>query len=436
MSFSRTLIYLVVGVVVLVILAVGGKKAGWWGQSSTVEVTVKPVERRDIVETVSASGKIYPSLEVKISPDVSGEIIDILAQEGDSVKEGDLIVKIRPDIYISLLNRAEASVNQSKASLANSEARLVQVQAQFDNAKITFDRNEKLWKQKVISEAEYYNALAAYKSSEGELTAAQQTVEASKYSVKVAEAALKEATDNLRQTSIYAPTTGTISMLNVEKGERVVGTTQMAGTEMLRVADLSRMEVQVDVTENDILRVHLGDTALIEVDAYIGRKFKGLVTYIANSAKTEISMSSESVTNFVVKIQLLPSSYDDLVTDSSPFPFKPGMSASVDIYTKQAVGVLAVPIQAITLSEDHPGATPYEVLFVYENGKARKVKVSTGIQDNYYIEITNGLTGNEQIITGPYRIIARVLTDGDPVSKLPEGGNATSRPNTETLGNN
>jgi len=436
MSFSRTLLYLVIGVVVLAILAVVGKKAGWWGQSSTVEVTIKTIERRDIVETVSASGKIYPSLEVKISPDVSGEIIDILAQEGDSVKEGDLIVKIRPDIYISLLNRAEASVNQSKASLANSEARLVQVQAQFDNAKITFERNEKLWKQKVISEAEYYNALAAFKSSEGELTAAKQTVEASKYSVKVAEAALKEASDNLRQTSIYAPTTGTISMLNVEKGERVVGTTQMAGTEMLRVADLSRMEVQVDVTENDILRVELGDTALIEVDAYIGRKFKGLVTYIANSAKTEMSLSTESVTNFVVKIQLLPSSYDDLVTDSSPFPFKPGMSASVDIFTKQAVGVLAVPIQAITLSEDQPGGAPYEVLFVYEDGKARKVKVSTGIQDNYFIEITEGLTGNEDIITGPYRIIARVLNDGDPVSKAPETGNASSRPTTETIDNN
>lgn len=420
MSFSRILIYLVVGLVVLLLLSVVGKKAGWWGKSSAVEVSVKTIERRNIMETVSASGKIYPALEVKISPDVSGEIIDILAEEGDSVTEGQLLIKIRPDIYISLLNRAEATLNQSKANLANSEARLLQIEAQFENAKVTFQRNEKLWQQKVISEADYLNALSAFKTSEGELAAAKQTVEASKYSVKVAEAAVKEANDNLRQTNIYAPATGTISMLNVEKGERVVGTTQMAGTEMLRVADLSVMEVQVDVTENDILRVGVGDTAEIEVDAYIGRKFKGVVTYIANSSKVETAMASESVTNFVVKIQLLHSSYQDLITDGAPFPFKPGMSASVDIYTNQAMDVLSVPIQAITLSEDEPGASPKEVVFVYQDGKAIKVDVETGIQDNFYIEIRNGLSDGAQIITGPYRIISRVLKSGDPVSLLKE----------------
>ncbi len=422
MSFSRILIYLVVGVVVLAVVGVTGKKAGWWGQSSTVEVNVKTIERRNIMETVSASGKIYPALEVKITPDVSGEIIDILAEEGDSVKEGDLLIKIRPDIYISLQNRAEASLNQSKANLANSQARLIQVEAQFDNAKATFERNEKLYKGKVISEADYLNALSAFKTSEGELSAAKQTVEASKYSVKVAEAAVKEANDNLRQTNIYAPATGTISMLNVEKGERVVGTTQMAGTEMLRVADLSVMEVQVDVTENDILRVGVGDTAEIEVDAYIGRKFKGVVTYIANSSKAEANMASESVTNFVVKIQLLRSSYEDLVTVGAPFPFKPGMSASVDIYTSQALDALSVPIQAITLSEDEPGADPEEVVFVFEDGKAKKVKVETGIQDNYYIEIKNGLTDGQEIITGPYRIISRILNTDDPVTRIKEDG--------------
>lgn len=418
MSLSRVLVYLLIAVVFVATVSIGGKKAGWWGKSSALEVSTKPVERRNIVETVSASGKIYPALEVKISPDVSGEIIDIYAEEGDSVKEGDLLIKIRPDIYLSLQNRADASLNQSKASLANSEARLLQVQAQFENAKATFDRNEKLWKQKVISEADYLNALSAFKTSEGELAAAKQTVEASKYSVKVAEAALKEANDNLRQTNIYAPTTGTISMLNVEKGERVVGTTQMAGTEMLRVADLSVMEVQVDVTENDILRVNLGDTAEIEVDAYIGRKFKGLVTYIANSSKAEASMASESVTNFVVKIQLLRSSYEDLITAGAQFPFKPGMSASVDIFTNQAIDALSVPIQAITLHEDEPGAKPEEVLFVFDNGVAKMIKVTTGLQDNFYIEIKNGLSGNEEVITGPYSTIARILKDGDPVSHL------------------
>ncbi len=428
MSFSRILIYLLIAVVLLGTMSVVGKKAGWWGQSSTVEVSTKTVERRNIVETVSASGKIYPALEVKVSPDVSGEIIEIYAEEGDSVKEGDLLVKIRPDIYISLQNRADASVNQSKANLASSEARLVQVQAQFDNAKATYERNQKLWQQKVLSEADYLNALSAFKTSEGELSAAKQTVEASKFSVKVAEAALKEANDNLRQTNIYAPTTGTISMLNVEKGERVVGTTQMAGTEMLRVADLSVMEVQVDVTENDILRVSLGDTAEIEVDAYIGRKFKGIVTYISNSSKAEANMASESVTNFVVKIQLLYSSYEDLINPGALFPFKPGMSASVDIYTNQANDALSVPIQSITLSEDEPGAEPEEVLFVFDNGVAKKIKVVTGLQDNFYIEIKNGLTGDEEIITGPYRIISRVLKDGDPVARLKEDGKS-QKPN-------
>jgi HlyD family secretion protein len=422
MSFSRILIYLLIAVVLLGTVSVVGKKAGWWGQSSTVEVSTKVVARRNIVETVSASGKIYPALEVKVSPDVSGEIIDIYAEEGDSVKEGDLLIKIRPDVYISLQNRAEASVNQSKANLASSEARLLQVQAQFDNAKATYERNQKLWQQKVLSEADYLNALSAFKTSEGELSAAKQTVEASKFSVKVAEAALKEANDNLRQTNIYAPTTGTISMLNVEKGERVVGTTQMAGTEMLRVADLSVMEVQVDVTENDILRVSLGDTAEIEVDAYIGRKFKGIVTYIANSSKAEAAMASESVTNFVVKIQLLRSSYEDLIRPGALFPFKPGMSASVDIYTNQANDALSVPIQAITLSEDEPGDEPEEVLFVFDNGVAKKIKVVTGLQDNFYIEIKSGLTGEEEVITGPYRIISRVLKDGDLVGRTKEDG--------------
>jgi HlyD family secretion protein len=428
MSFSRILIYLLIGVALLGTVSVIGKKAGWWGQSSTIEVSTKTVERRNIVETVSASGKIYPALEVKVSPDVSGEIIEIYAEEGDSVTEGDLLVKIRPDIYISLQNRADASVNQSKANLASSEARLVQVQAQFDNAKATYERNQKLWQQKVLSEADYLNALSAFKTSEGELSAAKQTVEASKFSVKVAEAALKEANDNLRQTNIYAPTTGTVSMLNVEKGERVVGTTQMAGTEMLRVADLSVMEVQVDVTENDILRVSLGDTAEIEVDAYIGRKFKGIVTYISNSSKAEANMASESVTNFVVKIQLLYSSYEDLISPGALFPFKPGMSASVDIYTNQANEALSVPIQAITLSEDEPGAEPEEVLFVFDNGVAKKIKVVTGLQDNFYIEIKKGLTGDEEIITGPYRIISRVLKNGDPVARLKEDGKS-QKPN-------
>ena len=417
MSTKKLLIYSIALIGVIVVVLFVGKKAGWIGENTALEVTTSIAERLDIVETVSASGKIYPALEVKISPDVSCEIIELNYEEGDSVLEDDLIVKIRPDIYQSLVNRADATLNQAKASLASAKARLTQAQAQFDNAKLIFDRNKKLFDSDVISQADYDNAIATFKTSEAELVSAKQNVAGSEYSVKSAEAALKEANDNLRQTTIYAPINGVISMLSVEKGERVVGTTQMAGTEMLRIADFSNMEVHVDVTESVITRVHLGDTAEVEVDAYYGRKFKGVVIHIANSATGQNQLlSSESVTNFTVKIHLLESTYADLVTESSQPPFKPGMSASVEIYTAQENGALGIPIQAVLVDEE-PGKDPQEIVYIWKDGIAQKVAVETGIQDSYFISIKSGVNEGDEVISGPYSTISRVLEDGDAVRK-------------------
>ena len=413
-STRNILIVLSIAFVGLIVFATLGKKNGWMGGAKASDVTVAKAERHNIIETVSATGKIYPEIEVKISPDVSGEIIDLPHQDGDSVTKGDLLVRIKPDVYISMLNRADASVKQAKASLANAQARLAQVRGQMENAKLTYDRNVKLHEKKVISEADYQNAVVAYKNAEGELEAADQNVKASDFNVKSFEAALKEANDNLVKTTIYAPMSGTITMLNVEKGERVVGTTQMLGTEMMHISNLSNMEVRVDVSENDILRIDLADTVEIEVDAYLDRKFKGLVTHIANSAKAgAASLSTETVTNFTVKIGILKSSYQDLLDSTGEFPFKPGMSASVNIITKRVPNALSVPIQAVTLNSDTSKGK--EIVFLYDKGVARKVPVTTGIQDDKYIQIKTGITEGQTVITGPYSLISRNLEDGDPV---------------------
>lgn len=422
------LIALIAVVVLLVAVAVVGKKKGWIGSGDATEVTVEKAGRHTIEETVSASGKIFPETEVKISPDVSGEIIDIFFEEGDSVKSGDLLLTIRPDIYQSIVEQAQAAVNQSKAAVANAKARQSQMQAQFQNAKISYERNVKLFEQKVLSQADYDAAVAAFKSSEGEMNAANESVKGAEFSVKSAEAGLKEAKDNLTKTNIYAPMSGTLSKLNVKKGERVVGTMQFTGTEILTIADLSKMEVQVDVSENDITRVSAGDTAELEVDAFIDKKFKGLVRYVANSANATTVLTTEQVTNFTVKISILPESYQELVSADKPFPFKPGMSATAEIKTDLRDNALSVPIQCVTIREEEDGeksnkddsASEDEIVFVYEDEKVKSVKVKTGIQDDKYIEITEGLTEGQEVVTGPYRAISRTLKDGDRVKKVEE----------------
>jgi HlyD family secretion protein len=433
MKNNKLLRYLIIATVVLVAFLLIGKKAGWFGDSDTIKVTTEITKSRSIVETITANGKIQPETEVKISPDVSGEIIDLFVMEGDEVKEGKLLLKIKEDIYISYLDRSKASLNSAKSNLANSKARLVQTEASFNQAQLSYKRSKKLYDQDAISDSEYENAEASYEMSKADVKAAEESVNSAKYAVKSAEASLKEARENLTKTSIYAPIDGTISRLNIEKGERVVGTVQMAGTELLRIADLNVMEVKVEVNENDIVRVNLDDTALIEVDAYLKQKFKGVVTEIANSANVT-GMSTDQVTNFDVKIRILTESYHHLIGSDNRYPFRPGMSATVDIQTQYEDGILTVPIQAVTtrvdtanvdfdqsLPEDEKKSDKdklLEVVFVYMDGKVLQKEVKTGIQDDNYIQILEGLEENEEIVIAPYSAISKKLENEKIVEKV------------------
>lgn len=385
-----------------------------------IKVTVDTVNTRNIVESVNASGKIQPEVEVKISSDVSGEIVQLFVAEGDSVKQGQLLLEVNPDLYQSEFSRMQAMLDNSKANLANSEARLEQSKAQLEQAKLDYDRNKGLYEKKVISEAEWLNIKTKYNVAISDVKAAEKTMQAADYTVKSTAASLNSARDNLKRTQIYAPMSGVVSMLNVEKGERIVGTAQMAGTEMLRIANLSEMEVNVEVNENDIVKVDLGDTTIIEVDAYLGRKFKGIVTQIANSAKTGTqALSTDEVTNFEVKIRILRDSYTDLLTGKKGnySPFRPGMSATVEIQTEIGTDVISVPIQAVTTRSDMgPSAGgSAEYVFVVENNAVKMVPVKTSIQDNMYIQVTEGLQKGQVIVTGPYKTVSQVLKNGDKV---------------------
>ena len=390
-------------VIVLILFAVIGKKAGWFGKALTVKVAVENAQKRTIVETITANGKIQPEKEVKISPDVSGEIVELTVKEGYSVEKGQLLLRIKPDNYISQRDRSLAEISAAQARRSQSEA-------QFTQAELSFKRNKQLFDQQTISKSDFEQAEATYNVAKAELDAA-------KFSITSAEASLKDANENLTKTSIYAPMTGTVSMLLVELGERVAGTNLMAGTELMRVADLSRMEAQVQVNENDIPRVKLGDTALIEVDAYLDQKFKGIVTEIANSAKTT-GVSADQVTNFDVKILVLPQSYQKLVDAGDKNPFRPGMSATVDIRTQSKPDILAVPIQSVTTRTDTTkiSGTPSEkdirtLVFVTDGKYALAKDVKTGIQDNSYIEILSGVGVNDKVISAPFSAISKKLSD-------------------------
>jgi HlyD family secretion protein len=392
-------------VVFLIIFAVVGKKAGWFGKALTLKVAVENAEKRTIVETITANGKIQPEKEVKISPDVSGEIVELTVKEGDDVTKGQLLLRIKPDNYISQKER-------SLAEISSAQARRAQAEAQFVQAELSFKRSKQLYEQQTISKSDFEQAQATY-------TVAKATVDAAKFAITSAEASLKDANENLTKTSIYAPMTGTVSMLLVELGERVAGTNLMAGTELMRVADLSRMEAQVQVNENDIPRVKLGDTAMIEVDAYLDQKFKGVVTEIANSAKTT-GVSADQVTNFDVKILVLPESYAKLVTASEKNPFRPGMSATVDIRTQSKPDILTVPIQSVTTRTDTTKSTGAAtsavkdirtIVFITDGKYALAKDVKTGIQDNSYIEILSGITANDRVISAPFSAISKKLSD-------------------------
>ncbi|HAM11645.1 MAG: efflux transporter periplasmic adaptor subunit [Bacteroidetes bacterium GWF2_41_9] len=410
MKNNKILKILLPFVVVLLILAVIGKKQGWFGKAAMVKVAVENAEKRTIVETITANGKIQPEKEVKISPDVSGEIVELPIKEGDPVVKGQLLLRIKPDTYISQRDRSMAAISSARARLAQSEA-------QFTQAELSFRRNKQLFDEQTISKSDFEQAEASY-------TVAKAEVDAAKYSVISSEASLKEANENLIKTSIYAPMSGTVSMLLVELGERVAGTNLMAGTELLRVADLSRMEARVEVNENDIVRVKLGDTAIIEVDAYLDKKFTGVVTEIANSAKTT-GISADQVTNFDVKILVLPESYQNLIKDGKVNPFRPGMSATVDIQTESKDDVIAIPIQSVTTRTDTTKTSVRKssdeirtLVFITDGKYALARDVKTGIQDNSYIEIISGVEQNDRVVSAPFSAISKKLSDSTLIEIL------------------
>lgn len=421
---NKLLYYLLGGIVVLVIFALIARNAGWVGGAKETEVEVAKVKRTQIIEKVSASGEIQPEVEVNLSPDVAGEIIGLYVQEGDSVEMGKLLVKIRPDNFISALDRTKANYNQQEANLAQSKAALQRAEAQFTQAELNFNRQKALFEGKAISEADFEQARADYISSEKDLEAAKQNVLASEFIVKSSQASVDEAAENLRLTNVYSPVSGIVSNLLVEQGERVVGTQQMAGTEMLTIADLSKMEVRVDVNENDIVRLSLGDTTIIDVDAYAytDKTFKGVVTSIANTANDKVS--ADAVTEFKVKIRILNSSYQDLVNEGKKYPFRPGMTASVEILTTTKNNALSVPLAAVT-TRDHMldtlatgGTRSKELVFVNEGGVAKLKEIKTGISDFQNIEVLEGLAEGEEIISGPYIAVSKDMKEGDKVKPI------------------
>lgn len=407
----KKLITLVVIVVVIIVILVIGKKAGWFGKSGNfTPVEVTAIEKIDITETVSAAGKIQPEVEVKLSSEVSGEIIALPVEEGQQVKKGDLLVKINPDIYISNLNR-------TKASLQNVRAGFAQARANFVEAKSNYVRYSALFAKGIVSKSEWDNVVATYK-------VAKANKEAAYYSIQSAQAVVSEAQDNLSRTTIYAPMSGTISSLSAELGERVVGTKQMAGTEIMRVANLANMEVVVDINENDIVKVDLGDSANVEVDAYRDKAFKGIVTEISNSANQ--SLTADQVTNFKVKIAILEDSYAELVQEEVAgfSPFRPGMTATVDIITENRKDIIGVPISAIVIKNDTSSTKTnrstnseqqFECVFVKSGSQAKLQVIHTGIQDNANIEILSGLKVGDTVITGSYSTVTKKLENGDDI---------------------
>ena len=407
------------------------------------EVYTQKAGTRTIIELVSATGKIQPETELKLSSDVSGEITEMTVKEGDQVKKGALLCRIKPDLYVSAIDRVNANVNTTKANLKTAMAQLEQAKANLINSEAMYNRNKKLLEQNAISQQEFDGFKAQYESAKANVLGIEASVSAGKYNIEGSEATLKEANTNLEKTYIYAPVDGTVSKLSVEKGERVVGVSGMAGTEILRLANLNEMEVSVEVNENDIIKVHKNDTALIEVDAYMDKKFKGIVTEIANSSNSS-GISVDQVTNFVVKIRLLRESYQFLISDKNEIPFRPGMSASVDIQTRKVINVISIPIQAVTTrnsdsldvnkddgidrreivvkndNEDKDlkkeEVKVKEYVFINNNGVAKQVEVKTGIQDNDFIEIITGLTNKQEVICGPYSAVSKSLKEASKIT--------------------
>ena len=433
---NKKIIWIGVVLIVIIGLLVGLKKAGIIGKEEGTLVTAEAVQLRTITESVNASGKVYPEIEVKVSPDISGEIVNLFVEEGDKVTKGQILAKIYADIYSSQRDQVTASVNQVKAQYENVKAALSGLKTAYDNTKSTNERYKKLFADKIVSRAEYEQTEQAYRSAESAYNSAKESIKSGEAQIQGVKAQLARAEKDLARTTITSPMDGIISLMNVKKGERVVGTAQMAGTEMMRVADMKSIEVRVDVGENDITKVKIGDTALVEVDAYNNRKFKGIVYKIANpiTSATGLTASTE-VANYKVHIRLLTESYTDLAKDNNIFPFRPGMTASADIQTKSKLNVVTVPLNAVTTRDkngegkdtkvstktDSKNAEPAkqtddddvsEVVFVLQkDNKVKMMKVKTDIQDLNYIEVS-GVKVGDQIITGPYSVVSKTLKDG------------------------
>jgi len=445
---SKKLIWIIGILLALVVLLVILKKAHIIGKEEGIKVSTEKVVKHTITETVNASGKIYPEVEVKVSSDISGEIVELKVDEGDSVKKGQVLARIYADIYASQRDQAAAGVMQSEAQQANAQAQLGALEATLTQTKAAYERQQTLYKEKVISKAEFEQAEQAYRSAVANLNAAKETIRANNAAIQSAQANLNRASKDVSRATITAPMDGVVSLMEVKKGERVVGTAQMTGTEMMRIADMRSIEAIVDVGENDIPKVKYGDTALVDIDAYSNRKFKGVVYKIANPVTTSATTttSSTEVTNYKVHIRLLPESYMDLIGSGKPFPFRPNMTASADIQTKTERDVLAVPLNAVTVrdkekpkektdstakgakpdtgkNESHSGggSDVEEVVFVVQaDGTTKKFKVKTGIQDINYIKIVEGLKEGDEVITGPYNTVSKTLKEGDKVKVVPK----------------
>lgn len=413
MKNNKLLIILLIVTVSLIVTAVVLKNKGIIGGDKPVEVTLSEIKRGDITEIVTATGRINPVTEVKITSEVSGEVIKVYVEEGQSVEKGQLLARVRPDSYAAMVEQTEANKENAYANLENLKARKKQVEAQLKNAKAIYNRNLGLYDKKIISKLELETSETNFQSLVAELDAAEKAILAAEYLAKGAKATIIEARDNLSKTNIFSPISGVISILNIKEGEKVVGTLQMAGTEIMRVVDFDAMEVRVDVNENDVVRVNKGDTASIEIDAYLNRKFKGVVTHIAHSSNTSATSTMQS-TNFRVQILILKESYEDLLSENNT-PFRPGMSATVDIATLKKKDILTAPLQAITIRK--VGNEDSEVVFIAEGNKVKMKPVKTGIQDNQFIEILEGLSENDIIISGPYSAVSTDLEDGKVIKR-------------------
>ena len=432
---GKTTKYVLIGLGVVVALIIIAKVTGLIGKPKLTQVATEKAGVRQVTETVSASGKIKPHVEVKISPEVSGEVVELPIKEGDVVKKGQLLCKIRPDILKSELDRAQAAYNTQKATIGNSSQMLKQSEATFHNQESIYKRDKELYKNKVITTTEFEAAEASYLGAKAALEAAKQNVVGSTYGLAQSSASVKEAADNLIKTTIYSPVDGVVSKLSIQKGERVLGTQQFAGTEIMTISDLSQLDVNVDVNENDINRIKLGDSSKIEVDAFLGKNFTGIVTEIGSSANV-VGTNADQVTNFTVKVRISPQSYQNLLIKSAnnPSPFRPGLTATVDINTNNAKS-LTVPIQSVTTREDKKadakGGAPKtdddtkktnapvkEYVFVYKAGKVKQVLVTTGIQDDTYIQILSGLKSGDEVVSAPFATITKLLNDNMAVEKV------------------